>query len=274
MTPFIPPMLCTRLADPARLGVGAYIAEPKLDGQRAQVHVAGGRTVHVFSRPGRDLLGHPGMTWLKELAWPIDTAVLDGEAVAGDGHEGIQSVFAERGKAGGAMAVVLFDVLHLGRQDVMREPWRDRRKRLEDLVGAAALPNVTIVPITEDIAGLWDVWVQQGRGEGIVLKEPGSLYYPGQRSPAWLKVKAKLTLEVVITGGSAERIAWGDWGEAVRLEFTYCHPRTGEPAAIEQAVRVPRGMPFDLRAGTGAELVCWGIMPSGMLRHPLFVAWR
>jgi ATP-dependent DNA ligase len=34
---FIPPMLCERLADPARLADRRYIAEPKLDGQRAQL---------------------------------------------------------------------------------------------------------------------------------------------------------------------------------------------------------------------------------------------
>jgi hypothetical protein len=37
---FIPPMLCTTLRDPSRLGDSRYVAEPKFDGQRAQVHVA------------------------------------------------------------------------------------------------------------------------------------------------------------------------------------------------------------------------------------------
>ena len=141
-------MLATPLRDLSRLDTGPYIAEPKLDGQRAQVHVARGRTVHVFSRPGNELLRHPGFAFLRELAWLVDSAILDGEAVAGDGHEGIQSVFAERGKVSGAMAVALFDVLHLDGQDVMREPWRDRRKRLEDLLAGREIPGVTIVPTT------------------------------------------------------------------------------------------------------------------------------
>ena len=165
-----------------------YIAEPKLDGQRAQVHVARGRTVHVFSRPGNELLRHPGFAFLRELEWPVDSTILDGEAVAGDGHEGVQSVFAERGKVSGAMAFGAFDVLHVGGQDVMREPWRDRRKRLEDLVAGGALPGVTIVPTTEDVGALWHLWVTEGGGEGIVLKEPGrcitsaSGRRPGSRS--------------------------------------------------------------------------------------------
>ena len=28
-----------------------------------------------------------------------------------------------------------------------------------------------------------------------------------------------------------------------------------------------------LEIGERAELVCWGVMPSGMLRHPLFGRW-
>ena len=41
---FIVPMLCSRLANPGRLAHRRYIAEPKLDGQRAQVHIRYART--------------------------------------------------------------------------------------------------------------------------------------------------------------------------------------------------------------------------------------
>jgi bifunctional non-homologous end joining protein LigD len=99
-----------------------YLAEPKLDGQRAQLHVRNGRTVARYSRLGRDLLRHAGMAWLRELSWPMDAAVLDGEACAGDGHEGIQAVFEERNREGGEMSFLAFDLLNLDGQDVMREP--------------------------------------------------------------------------------------------------------------------------------------------------------
>jgi len=94
-----------------------------------------------------------------------------------------------------------------------------------------------------------------------------------ERSPAWFKLKPKLTLEVMVTGGSTTRLAWGDWGEAINLELAYTHPRTGASVAIKQAVRVARHEPFALHAGARAEVVCWGVMPSGMLRHPLFLRW-
>src|SRR5262245_49323397 len=58
-------MLCSRLERLERLTERRYIAEPKLDGQRAQAHIRDGRTMACYSRPGRDLLRHPGMAWLR-----------------------------------------------------------------------------------------------------------------------------------------------------------------------------------------------------------------
>ena len=77
--PFIPPMLCSRLERPERLTERHYIAEPKLDGQRAQVLIRDGRFIACYS-PGRDLLRHAGMAWLRDLRWPLDASVLDGKA--------------------------------------------------------------------------------------------------------------------------------------------------------------------------------------------------
>jgi ATP-dependent DNA ligase len=134
------------------------------------------------------------------------------------------------------------------------------------------LPRVGLVPVTEDAATLYETWVGWG-GEGIVLKEPTSIYRPGIRSPAWLKVKPKVTLEIVVTGGSSEPIQWGDWGLAVMLEIAYKNLQDGKPIQIRQAVRIRRDEPFTLRQGEQAELICWGVMPSGMLRHPLFMRW-
>jgi hypothetical protein len=212
--------------------------------------------VACFSRRGLDLLEHAGMAWLREIVWPFNSAIFDGEACAGDGHEGIQAVFTERKRAGGDMALVMFDVLHVGHSSVMHEPWRDRRKRLEDLLDDHQLPGVTVVPVTDDAPTLYETWVGMG-GEGIVLKDRASTYRPGQRSPAWLKAKPKVQLKVAVTGGSAHRIAWGGWGEALFLELAYAHPRTAQRIRIRQAVRIARQQPFDLKgrgAGVGRVL--------------------
>jgi ATP-dependent DNA ligase len=85
---FIPPMLATSLRDRSRFADPRYVAEPKLDGQRAQIHVADHRAVAAFSRPGRSLLGAPGVAWwLRAVEWPVAQCVLDGELCADTGQE-------------------------------------------------------------------------------------------------------------------------------------------------------------------------------------------
>jgi ATP-dependent DNA ligase len=107
---------------PAR-GLSRYSAEPKLDGQRALLHLREHRTVHAFSRRGQELIRLPGLAWLREIGWPVARAVLDGEAVAGDGSEDIQAVFEARTRPGNPMAFAAFDLLALDGQSVMAEPW-------------------------------------------------------------------------------------------------------------------------------------------------------
>jgi hypothetical protein len=45
--------------------------------------------------------------------------------------------------------------------------------------------------------------------------------------------------------------------------------RTGKRTQIRQAVRIARQQLFELKVGARGSLVCWGVMPSGLLRHPL-----
>ena len=118
--------------------------------------------------PGADS-AFPGWPGSATLRWPIASAVLDGEAVAGDGSEGIQAVFEARHRPGSPMAFTAFDLLELDGQSVMGEPWTARRKRLEDLLEPPPL-GICLVPVTDDAPALWDAWVGMG-GEGIVLKE-------------------------------------------------------------------------------------------------------
>jgi ATP-dependent DNA ligase len=87
-------MLCSRLENPARLADRGSVAEPKLDGQRAQVHIRDGRSVACATAAlGVTCYAMPVWLGYEKQRWLMDTAVLDGEACAGDGHEGIQAVF-------------------------------------------------------------------------------------------------------------------------------------------------------------------------------------
>ena len=269
---FIAPMLGTPLRNPARLGDPRYAAEPKFDGQRAQLHVAVGRTVEAFSRLGRSLLADPGLGWLRDARWPVSAVVLDGELCAGTGTEGILGVFEAR-KAGRApLAFVAFDILRVDGREVMSEPWTDRRKRLEDLGAALTVPNLAIVPATTEAARLWAAWVGWG-GEGIVLKDRRSPYRPGVRSPDWLKVKHRHTLSVRVEAGDPELVRWGEWAWAVRLTLSYRPPRGRGRVRIDEIVRVPDPEGFVLHEGGRGALECWGFLPNGRLRHPMWLRW-
>jgi hypothetical protein len=73
-------MLISRLTDQRLLADSRYIAEPRLDGQRAQLHVEGGRTVAAYRRPGRELLArHRGLRWFRDVRWPVEKFVIDGD---------------------------------------------------------------------------------------------------------------------------------------------------------------------------------------------------
>jgi bifunctional non-homologous end joining protein LigD len=130
---FIPPMLSEVLRDPARLEDPRYVAEPKFDGQRAEVHVESSQTVAAYSRRSLDLLRHAGLAWLRDVRWAVSQAVLDGELCGDTGSDGIQSVLKARGRRDGVTSFVAFDLLQVAGEDLIREPWADRRKRLEDL---------------------------------------------------------------------------------------------------------------------------------------------
>jgi ATP-dependent DNA ligase len=174
--------------------------------------------------------------------------VLDGEICGDTGSDGIQSVLEARGRRDGVTCFLVFDVLTVGSREVMAELWEDRRKRLEDIGAALDFKHIGIVPVTDDGARLWALWVGQQDGEGIVLKDRRAPYRPGVRSPAWLKVKHRLTLRVQVLDGSPALVKWGEWGNAARVQLAYTHPRTG-------------------------ALTCCagGVLPSGRLRHPMFV---
>jgi hypothetical protein len=176
--PFIPPMLISRLTDAALLADPRYVAKPKLDGQRAQVHVERGRTVAVYSRPGRELRRHRGLAWLRDVRWPLSAAIRDGELFSGEGAEGIDAILTAR----------------------------------------------------------------NGDGSGVALAE--------------------------VLHCAPDLVPRGDWGQSAVMAFAYRDPRSGELVTVEQAVRVPYSADWQPRRGP-AEILCWGLLRSGLLRHPL-----
>jgi len=81
-----------------------------------------------------------------------------------------------------------FDLLYLDRGDVMEQPLRDCRARLEDVVAGSELvfPVRRLAP---DGLAAWQQVVERGY-EGYVAKDEASAY-EGGTTRRWMKVKQK-----------------------------------------------------------------------------------
>src|SRR4029079_5020513 len=90
---------------------------------------------------------------------------------------------------------------------LLREPLEDRRQRLEALRlpladdgGVFALSH--LVSVTS-VDGLEDAFrgARERRNEGLMVKDPRSIYSPGRRGLGWLKMKKAIaTIDCVVVG--------------------------------------------------------------------------
>ena len=193
-----------------------WVFELKWDGVRAIVDNAN-TAVRLVTRNGNDVTAT-----FPELAGLADVldghcVVLDGEIVALDAagrpsfsklqeRLGVRGPEADRRARGNPVALIVFDLLHLDGFSTRGLPLKDRRSLLEQLELPAGLQ--------------WRLSDQHPDGpalleatravdlEGVVAKKLDSIYLPGQRTTAWVKVKNLTTDEFVIGGwlaGSGRR---------------------------------------------------------------------
>lgn len=176
-----------------------WLYELKLDGYRALAGKVGG-TVHVRSRNDNDFsMTYPTITTaLKAL--PDDT-VVDGEVVALD-ESGKPSFNLLQHSRSSQVRIVfyIFDLLILNGKEVMGQALRDRRQLLEtkvlpQLAEPVRYSSQLDAPLTDLVAH-----VKQYGFEGLVAKNPKSIYEPGKRSGAWKKMRLNRGQEFVIGG--------------------------------------------------------------------------
>jgi ATP-dependent DNA ligase len=176
--------------------------EPKWDGFRAIVFVDGDE-IDVQSRNARPLT-----RYFPELSFPVGPCVLDGEIVVhtpgGDANVGAQDFDrlgqrihpaqsrVERLAAETPATFVAFDLLARGDEVLMGLPYRERRAALEELVVAP----LELTPMVLDIA---DAQVWLAGAEGVIAKELGAPYLPGERK-GMVKVKRVRTADAVVMG--------------------------------------------------------------------------
>jgi DNA ligase D-like protein (predicted ligase) len=192
--PLVQPMAAT-IASALPFGP-QWSYEVKWDGYRALLVKDGSRT-RLLSRNLEDLTAdHPQIAAAVSSLPP--SVMLDGEIVALDEH-GLPTFQALQHRSRKRTAVVFyaFDLLHLGSTSYLKRPLGDRRAALAELQLASPLLLSKPLPGTPDEI---EAVIREAGLEGVVAKRLDSLYEPGQRSQAWVKVKFSQRQEFVIGG--------------------------------------------------------------------------
>jgi bifunctional non-homologous end joining protein LigD len=207
----VEPMLAT-LTDAAHFGdESGWAFEMKWDGVRAIAYLAGGR-VKLLSRKGRDDTDAYFDVAVELSKINIKTAILDGEVVvtdaAGRPNFGLlqhrinltKPADIERAAKTYPAQLMLFDILELNGQSLIKKTYEERRELLENLIPAEPGSRIQVPPIFDGDLLAAKETADLLRLEGVVAKRRNSIYQPGRRTHTWLKIKLHRAQEVVIGG--------------------------------------------------------------------------
>ena len=216
------PMLAT-LAEPPLKGRG-LVYEPKYDGIRALVHVPpkndpGG--VRLWSRLGNEKTAQfPSIVRAAEplrrsLRAPL---LLDAEIVALDGKgnpAGFQRLQGrihlsdardvEQIDKAQPVALIAFDLLRDGDEDIRGLPLTERRARLDAHLRPHASATLRISEQMAEDGTALDARARREGWEGLIVKEAAAPYQSGRRSPTWRKCKVVHEQEFVVGGWTEPR---------------------------------------------------------------------
>jgi len=187
--------------------------DAKLDGIRIQVH-RDGDDVLVVTRSLDDITGRLPEVVDVARSLPAQRFVLDGEALAlsDDGRPLAFQDTASRTAQDTGVAVTphFFDVLHVDGRDLLDSPGRERLAALDTLVPAQHRVGRLVTADPAEAEAFAARTLAAGH-EGVVLKDLSAPYAAGRRGSAWVKVKPRHTLDLVVLAvewGSGRREGW------------------------------------------------------------------
>lgn len=184
-----------------------YLFEVKWDGTRAIAYVDRDG-YRILNRRDRDI-GHryPELACLAGL--PAGT-ILDGEIVVLRDGKPDFNLLAQREQAQRPLRIqtlsrqipatyVVFDRLYDHYRPIMKEPLKERRESLRQLLADCPKQLCMSEGIVGDGLAYFEHACAQGL-EGVVAKRLDSPYLPGKRTDAWLKIKRSETVPCVVIG--------------------------------------------------------------------------
>jgi ATP-dependent DNA ligase I len=226
------------LSDDTHGAAATVYVEDKFDGIRAQLHRNGDR-VEIFSRDLRRITDQ--FPELAERAKKFEQElIVDGEIIAF--QEGRRLTFFDLQKRLGRkndvadlfegaaadvpVAFIIFDLLWLNGRSLLKIPLRRRREWLGGVPLPRQFQTAEVLP-AHSAAEIEEIFQQARRrlNEGLMIKDPESLYSPGRRGMFWFKLKKELaTLDVVVVaaelGHGKRNHVLSDYTFAVRDEGT------------------------------------------------------
>jgi DNA ligase-1 len=187
--------------------------DAKLDGIRVQVH-RDGDDVGIYSRSLDDVTARVPELVAAVRELPSRAIVLDGEALAVD-VAGRARPFQETASrasrlAPGSLTPFFFDLLHLDGADFVDEPGTSRWAALDEAVPAVMRVGRARVESLAEAEAMFATALEHGQ-EGVVIKAATAPYDVGRRGAAWIKVKPRHTLDLVVLAaewGHGRRKGW------------------------------------------------------------------
>lgn len=256
--------------------------EPKFDGWRLVAHKDASGELALYARTGTVLTDHlfPVASRLAETI-PPDT-ILDGEVASIDDNWGkAQTVCSGYPKVLSVQQTVgffVFDMPRIGGQDWTGQTLTTRREGMQRVLAEAGSEYVLTTPQHEARERGFQALVAEGY-EGVVLKDPDSLYYAGKRMSLWIAIKTTATEDCVVMDfipGEGER------GEHRKLGAMTFGQYKGD--ALVKRGQVGGGFTDDFARwvwdhrdelrGKVIEVKHFGIGNGGGLRHPQLVRIR
>lgn len=201
--------------------MGLVAVEWKFDGARVQIHKVGNE-IRIYSRKLEDVTASlPDLSGSISSNVSANSVILDGEAVAlgkDNRPKAFQEIlrrFRRKYEISSTsleipLSLNLFDILYLNGESLIDIPLKERRKKLEEVCVVSIVAKQTTTDDPSVIRTIYEQALSAGH-EGVMLKNPDSLYSPGKRGKNWLKLKPIMeTLDLVVIGG--------EWGEGRRTK--------------------------------------------------------
>jgi DNA ligase-1 len=210
--------------EPVVREMGSVAVEWKFDGARVQIH-KDGNNITIFSRRMEDVTDSlPDIVSMIRNGITAKSAILDGEVVVFEDEKpgAFQQILKRFRRKYDVEIMVskiplqlfLFDIMYINGMNLFNNNLVLRRQQLLECVTPSATLNVAEQIITSDVQVVNNIYMTalDAGHEGVMLKNPESLYSPGKRGKNWLKVKPLMeTLDLVVIGG--------EWGEGRRTQM-------------------------------------------------------